>query len=482
MRMFPVALCLVTSCVAGFATAPARAADTALSASDLATAARLRDQANGGSAAWDLVESLTTEVGPRMAGSDSDPRAVAWAVATLQSLGFDRVWTEPVTFPNWRRERETARVVSPYPQPLHVTALGGSVGTGAGVIEAQVVEFADLAALGAAPAHSLEGKIAYISYRMARARDGSGYGPAVAARVGGASEAARKGALALLIRSIGTDHDRLPHTGLMQYAEPDATATAPLPQIPAAALSNPDADLLSNMLRRGQPVRLSLDLAVGPGAEATSYNVIGEITGSEHPEQVVVIGGHLDSWDLGTGAIDDGAGVAITMAAGALIGALPTPPKRSIRVIAFANEERGLFGGKAYAKRYAAQLANHVLGAESDFGAGRIYALRAGVAEAARPLIAQIGAVLAPLGIATETSGGGPGPDVGPMAAQGMAWAQLAQDGTDYFDYHHTANDTLDKIDPRALDQQVAAYAVLAYLAAQAEGGFGHPPKAADAK
>lgn len=480
MRTPRLALNLAVALALGITAAPASSA--ALSSGDLETAARLRDNASAGSNAWDIVESLTTEVGPRMGGSEADPRAVAWAVAKFQSLGFDRVWTEPVTFPNWRRDRETARVLSPYPQPLHVTTLGGSVGTDAGAIEAEVVEFADLAALGAAPEHSLDGKIAYVSYRMKRSRDGNGYGPAVAARVDGASQAARKGALALLIRSVGTDHDRLPHTGVMQYAEPDAAATAPLPQIPAAALSNPDADLLSNMIRRGQPVRLSLDLAVGPGAEVTSYNVIGEITGSEHPEQVVVIGGHLDSWDLGTGAIDDGAGVAITMAAGALIGALPAAPKRSIRVIAYANEERGLFGGKAYAKRYAEQTDNHVLGAESDFGAGRIYALRAGVADTARPLIAQIGDLLAPLGIATETTGGGPGPDVGPMAALGMAWAQLAQDGTDYFDYHHTANDTLDKIDPHALDQQAAAYAVLAYLAAQAEGGFGHPPKAADGK
>lgn len=213
MRNCRIVLSLVTSLAIGFSSAPAYAADAALSANDLKTAASLRDQANGGSVAWDIVESLTTEVGPRMAGSEADPRAVAWAVAKFQSLGFDRVWTEPVTFPNWRRDRESARVLSPYPQPLHVTALGGSVGTDAGAIEAEVIEFADLAALSAAAEHSLDGKIAYVSYRMKRSRDGNGYGPAVAARVDGASEAARKGALALLIRSVGTDHDRLPHTG-----------------------------------------------------------------------------------------------------------------------------------------------------------------------------------------------------------------------------------------------------------------------------
>ncbi|PKM06294.1 MAG: aminopeptidase [Gammaproteobacteria bacterium HGW-Gammaproteobacteria-4] len=448
------------------------ASEAAFATADLKTAAYLRDLANGGSSAYDIVESITTEVGPRMAGSEADPRAVAWAEAKFRELGFDRVWTEAVTFPRWRRGAEQAQVLAPYPQPLHITALGLSVGSN-GPIEAEVVAFADLAALSAAPAGSLDGKIAFIANRMTRSRDGKGYGPAVGARSRGASEAASRGALALLIRSIGTDHDRLPHTGALQYAEGN---DAPL-RIPAAALSNPDADLLANMIRRGQPVRLRLNIDAGVVGAATSYNVIGEITGSKYPEQVVIIGGHLDSWDLGTGAIDDGAGVAITMAAGALIGDLKTPPDRSIRVVAFANEEQGLFGGKAYAERHQAEIGQHIIGAESDFGAGRIYALRAGVSGAAQPQIAAIGAVLEPLGITVENEGGGPGPDLIAMAGGGMAWAQLAQDGSDYFDYHHTANDTLDKIDPRALDQQVAAYAVLAYLAAQADGGFGSAAK-----
>lgn len=442
---------------------------TAFSQSDLDTAAYLRDLAAGGSRAYDLVESLTTEVGPRPAGSAADPRAVAWAQARFQALGFDRVWIEPVRSPGWQRVHEEAQVLSPWPQPLQVTALGGSIGTPEGGLDAEVVEFADLEALEAAPAGSLAGRIAYIANRMQRSRDGHGYGAAVAARSDGASEAARKGAVAVLIRSIGTDHDRLPHTGVMRYAEGD---DAP-PRIPAAALSNPDADLLSAMLRRGRPVRVHLDIQTRFPGEQTSYNVIGEITGRTHPEQVVLIGGHLDSWDLGTGAIDDGAGVAITMAAGALIGDLPTRPERSIRVVAFANEERGLFGGRAYAEAHAAEAGRHVLGAESDFGAGRIYALRSNAPATAAAELEQIASVLAPLGIELERTGGGPGPDIGPMVQRGMAWAQLAQDGTDYFDWHHTANDTLDKIDPRALDQQVAAYAVLAWLAAQSDSGFG---------
>ncbi|HEU0152543.1 MAG TPA: M28 family peptidase [Arenimonas sp.] len=451
---------------------PALAADaTGLQAADIAVAEGLRDRALQGTQAWSVVESLTTEVGPRLAGTEADARAVRWAQAKFLALGFDQVRLEPVTFPVWLRHREHAQVLAPYPQPLVVAALGGSVGTGDAPIDAEVVEFATLDALKAAPEGSLAGKIAFISNRMVRFKDGRGYGPAVGARSNGAVEAARKGAVAIVIRSIGTSSDRFAHTGTMRYVED-------VPRIPAAALSNPDADLLVHMLGRGQPVTLRLDISAETLGEYTSHNVIGEITGRELPDDVVTIGGHLDSWDQGTGAIDDGAGVGITMAAGALIGALPEAPRRTIRVIAYANEEQGLYGGKAYAeaREAAGELDAQQLGAESDFGAGRVYALRAGVDPAAWPVIERIGAVLAPLGVATEREGGSPGPDVGPIVAKGAPWAQLAQDGTDYFDYHHTPNDTLDKIDPAALDQQVAAYAVLAYLAAETEVDFGSVP------
>jgi Zn-dependent M28 family amino/carboxypeptidase len=450
---------------AAFATPPA------LDAPVLATAAHLRDTAMQGSQAWDIVESLTTEVGPRLAGTPADAKAVAWAQAKFEALGYDKVYLEPVTFPVWLRHHERAEVLAPYPQPLVITALGGSIGTGGGPLDAEVVEFKDLAALSAAPEGSLAGKIAFISNRMIRFKDGRGYGPAVGARSNGAVEAAKKGAAAVLIRSIGTSSDRFAHTGTMRYA-------SDVGRIPAAALSNPDADLLVHMLARGQPVRVRLDIGAETVADYTSHNVIGEITGSDLRDEVVTLGGHLDSWDLGTGAIDDGAGVAITMAAGALIGGLEQAPRRTVRVIAYANEEQGLYGGKAYANARAAagQIDAQQLGMESDFGAGRVYALRAGVDPAAWPVIEQIGTVLAPLGVVTERTGGSPGPDVGPIVALGAPWAQLAQDGTDYFDYHHTANDTLDKIDPKALDQQVAAYAALAYLAAQSQVDFGRVP------
>jgi hypothetical protein len=426
----------------------------------------LRDAAASGSGAYALVESLTTEVGARMPGTDADARAVAWAKARFEALGYDRVILQPVTFRNWQRRSERAELLPPFAQPRHVTALGGSVGSD-GAVEGEVVEFADLAALRAAPAGSLDGKIAYIAYRMQRFRDGRGYGPAADARVDGAGVAAQAGALALLIRSVGTDSHRFPHTGNMRYP-------ADARPIPAAALSNPDADQLSRLLTRGVPVRVRLQLDVGFSGEYTSHNVIGEISGRERPDEYVVIGGHLDSWDLGTGAIDDGAGVAITMDAGARIAALKQRPRRSIRVIAFANEEQGLLGAKAYAAEN--DIARHVIGAESDFGAGRIYALRAGIDPARWPLMAQIGELLAPLGIVTEREGGGAGPDIIPLRDRGMPWAQLAQDGSDYFDYHHTADDTLDKIEPKALDQQVAAYAAFAWLAAESRGDFGRLP------
>ena len=443
-------------------------ADTLLESQTLEAAAGLAAVAGSGTQAHAIVESLTTEVGPRMAGTPAYDSAVAWARKKFAALGYDKVYLEPVEFTTWERRRESARVLAPYPQHLVITALGGSVGTGTSPLKAEVVEVASLEALKLLPADALKGKIAFINLRMQRSRDGSGYGPAVSGR-SGASDAASKGAVGLVIRSIGTDSDRFAHAGQMRYA-------VDVRQIPAAALSNPDADLLSNMLRRGMPVILQLDLDVGPGPSKTEYNVIGEIRGSVLPDEVVVIGGHLDSWDLGTGAIDDAAGVAITMAAGALIGQLKRAPRRTVRVIAFANEEQALHGGNAYAAAHLAQLYDQQLGAESDFGAGRIYAFRTGVAPAALPVIAQIAALLAPLGIVHEAGKGGPGPDIGPFAKFGMPWAQLAQDGTDYFDYHHTANDTLDKIDAKALDQQVAAYAVLAYAAADTPVDFGRAP------
>ncbi|MCW4454692.1 M28 family peptidase [Flavobacterium sp. MXW15] len=444
----------------------AAAAATTLPPESLATAAQLREQALADDTGWKVVESLTTEVGPRLAGSEADARAVEWAKAKFQALGFDKVWTEPVTFPKWERRSERAEVLGAHAQPLALTALGGSPG---GMIEGEVVRFADLEALQAAPEGSLAGKIAFVDYQMSASRDGKDYGIGGAVRSKGPSEAIRKGAIGFVMRSAGTDSHRVPHTGITRFDEG-------LTPVPAAALSVPDANQLARLAARGT-TRIRVTLDCGWDGEYTSQNVIGEITGRSLPREVVVIGGHLDSWDLGTGAVDDAAGIGITMAAGHLIGKLEQAPKRTIRVIAFANEEQGLLGGKAYADARAAagEIALHQLAAESDFGAGRIYAFNTGSPnpDGSREATAQIAEALKPLGIEYAPDKGGPGPDIIPLAAKGGAWAWLAQDGSDYFDLHHTADDTLDKIDPQALAQNVAAYTVFAYLAAEAEGGFG---------
>jgi carboxypeptidase Q len=451
----------------------AHADETRIPQAAIDTAIELREQALAGNPGYAIIEELTTVIGARMPGTEADARAVEWAKAKFEALGFDRVSTVPVTFDVWLRGEESAEVLGAVPQPLKVTALGGSIATPAEGLQAEVVEFPNLQALTEAPDGSLDGKIAYISNRMQRFRDGRGYGPAVAARSTGAVEAARKGAVGLLIRSISTAEHRFPHTGQMRYADD-------VERIPAAALANPDADQLSRLIARGEPISVRLKLETMSPGEYTSYNVIGDIIGRETPEEMVVIGAHLDSWDLGTGALDDGAGIGITFAAGHLIGQLPERPRRTVRVIAFAAEEIGLLGARAYAEDQAARVREHVIAAESDFGAGRIYALRSNAKDEAWGAIEQIGEVLAPLGIDTERGVGGPGPDIIPMATRGVTWAQLAQDGTLYFDYHHTADDTLDKIDAGDIDQQVAAYAVFAWLAAEAEGDFGSAPPSAD--
>jgi len=464
MRLAPLPLALL---VALLVVLPATAAEpTRIPEAALDTAAQLRDIALADDTGWKIAESLTTEVGPRMAGSDADARAVAWAKAKFAELGFDKVWTEPVTFPKWERRGQHAEVVGAHAQPLVVSALGGSAG---GTIEAEVVRFPDLESLQAAAPGSLAGRIAFVDYRMERARDGHGYGKGSRVRGAGPSAAIEAGAAAFLMRSAGTDNHRFAHTGMTRYAEG-------LDPIPAAALSNPDADQLARLLALDPATRVRLALDCGWDGEYTSQNVIGEITGSSRPDEVVLIGGHLDSWDEGTGAIDDAAGIGVSMAAARMVAELPVRPARSIRVVAFANEEQGLHGGFAYARAHAGELAKHTIVSESDFGAGRIYGFDAGVEDHADAAIEQIAAALAPLGIEWRPGEGSPESDIGPLARDGAAWAWLGHDGSGYFDLHHTPDDTLDKIDPQALAQNVAAYAVFTYLAAQAQGDFGSSP------
>ena len=444
-----------------------------LTDSDITTATQLRQQAmTGNNVAYELVESLTTEVGARPGGSPADALAVAWAGEKLKSMGFDRVWTEPVSFPYWNRKAESARLIAPNDQHLAITALGGSPRTPSGGVQAQVVHFTNLEALQAAEDNSLDGKIAFISNRMERARDGSGYGVAVQARSNGPEVAANKGAAALLIRSIGTDNDRLPHAG--NTRQPQAGSAI----VPAAALSNPDADQLVRLLERGITPIVHLDLDVGFEGTAISHNVFAEVTGQQNPDDFLLLAAHLDSWDMGTGAIDDGAGVAIITAAAKLILDLEQKPKRSIRIGLFANEEQGLFGGFSFLEKLKQDNENNplqhlIMAVESDFGAGRIYRIDARVNDPGWQLVEKIHPLLEPIGITLGENNKPGGSDIFPLINAGAANIALRQDGTTYFDYHHTDNDTLDKIEPGALNQNVAAYAVLSWLIAQDQINLG---------
>ncbi|MCL1056970.1 M28 family metallopeptidase [Shewanella gelidimarina] len=423
---------------------------------------QLQQQALSSDLAYDLVESLTVEVGPRLAGSEKDLIAVQWAESKLKTLGFDKVYKEPVQVPVWHRGEAKASIVTPFAQPLVITALGGSIATPEKGIEANIIRFDSLAALQTASSNDVAGKIVFIDQITERHITGKGYGKSVGGRSKGAIAAAEKGALAIMIRSIGTDHDRMAHTGMMKYKDGVA-------KIPAAAMSNPDADLINAMLKRDANITINLMLTAQNQGFATSYNVIAEVTGSSKPDEIVLIGAHLDSWDEGTGAIDDGAGVAIVTAAGKLIQDLPTKPARTIRVVLYAAEELGLVGGKAYAKAHKAELDKHYIAAESDFGAGRIYQIDYRASETAYTELLALTTPMTNNGVVLGNNRASGGPDVSMLPSQGVPVASLRQDGSDYFDYHHTPNDTLDKIEPAALQQNVAAYAQFAYLMAQSK-------------
>ncbi len=420
---------------------------------------QLQQTALASSIGYDIVESLTVEVGPRLAGSPKDIIAVNWAMNKLTSLGFDKVYKEPVQVPIWERGEAKAKIISPVEQPLVITALGGSIATPVTGIRARIARFDSLEALQQANPDDVKGKIAFIDQKTDRHITGEGYGKSVGGRSKGAVAAAQKGAVAIVIRSIGTDHDRMAHTGVMRYQDGVA-------KIPAAAMSNPDADLVDAMLKRDPNSVLELHMSPKDLGTNTSYNVIAEVTGSSKPNEIVLIGAHLDSWDEGTGAIDDGAGVAIVTAAAKHIQDLPQKPARTVRVVLYAAEEIGLVGGKAYAEAHKAELPLHYIAAESDFGAGPIYQIDTKVSD---NVFAQVQESIKPMtynGVALGNNQASGGPDVSMLPALGVPVASLRQDGHDYFDYHHTPNDTLDKINPKALAQNVAAYAQFAYIMA----------------
>ncbi|MEH6394635.1 M20/M25/M40 family metallo-hydrolase [Pseudoalteromonas sp.] len=441
----------------------ASAAEPEFNTQQLKQVAELRDNASNSDLSYQLLESLTTEVGPRLPGTENDKKAVAWAQAKFKQLGFDKVWLEEATFPEWRRFSESGKILTPSEQSLHLTALGHSISTPKDGITAEVVLFETLDELIAAPANSLKGKIAYINYRMNRHIDGNGYGPAVRARSTGSVEAAKKGAIGYMMRSVSTAHHRFAHTGGSHYQDG-------VTKIPNVTIANPDADQIARLIALGKNVTVNINVQTEDRGQGTGYNVIGQFNGTQNPEQYVLIGGHLDSWDLGTGALDDGAGVALTMAAAKHISEIKRP-KRSIRVVLFAAEELGLWGAKAYFKQHANELDKIVAAAESDFGADVVYGFESNVSAASLPVVRAIAKQLAPLNVEYigKNSANG-GPDLIPFKnATSAPIFELHQNGTDYFDYHHTADDTLDKVDPAKLKQNTAAYAVFAFMAADAK-------------
>jgi len=417
-----------------------------------------------------IVESLTTEVGPRLAGSEAEKRARDWAVRQFESLKFENVRVDTFSVPRWERGIETAEVTSPFPQKLSVTALGGSVATPADGVEGELHIFPNLGALKSMKNNAMAGKIVFVDESMARTQDGSGYAVAVAKRGQAAFEAHRVGAVAALIRSVGTSSHRFPHTGQMK----SITDKNPGASVPAAALSAPDADQLARISHMSEHVRIKLILTPEVLPASTSGNVIAEIPGSKKDEEIVLIGAHLDSWDLGTGAVDDGAGVGIVMAAAHLINTtLQQRPRRTVRVVLFGAEEVGLVGAKSYTDTYQDQLDLHIVAAESDFGAGVIWRLgSANVAEEKHDVFTAVTEMLSPLKIIPGDNTSSGGPDMKYLKEAGVPIADLRQDGRDYFDLHHTADDTFDKVDPVKLRQNIAAYAAFVYLVADMEERF----------
>jgi len=460
--VLPILLLIVTSVAAS-------AQPGVLTPATEATARQLMEEALASDLAWDIVESLTTEVGPRLAGSEAEARARDWGSELGEQLDFDRVMIEEFELPYWERGDMSITMTAPYRQALYGTALGGSgASPQSEEPEAEIAYFRTVDELMAVEDSALIGRIAFVDGdAIVPSQTGAGYGSANQRRRIGWQHAQRAGAEALVVRSVGSDSHRFPHTGMMT---PDGTEWADMPVI---AVSNPDADHLRRLYAAGNSVRLDLHSSAGWRGESRSGNVVLDLIGREKPEEIVLIGGHLDSWDLGTGAVDDGAGIAITTAAAALIAQLPQRPRRTIRVVMFGAEEVGLRGAQAYAETHASELAAHQVATESDFGAGNIWQLVSNVSEAGTPAIDAIGKIIAPLGIirgGSDVPGGGP--DISPMAARGVPTINLMQDGMDYFDLHHTPDDTLDKIDPEHLAQNVAAYVVFAYLAAELDVEF----------
>ncbi|MCU1228387.1 MAG: peptidase [Acidobacteria bacterium] len=416
------------------------------------------------SQAYETLAHLTDEIGPRLSGSKQAAAAVEWTTERFRAWGID-IRNEPVMVPHWVRGREEAQLVSHMDQKIVLTALGGSVATPENGITAEVVEvndFDELQALGT----KVKGKIVYFNNPMdmelVRARHSfEAYRKAVAFRGAGASRAAEFGAVAALIRSVGSASLRTPHTGSLHY-DPKQ------PKIPAAAMTAEDAMLIDRLIKRGQKVRMHLVLTPRELPDVKSFNVVAEIKGSEHPEEIVVIGGHLDSWDLGTGAIDDGSGVAMVMETMRLIKQLDIHPRRTIRCVLFMNEENGLRGGKQYFEDHKSE--KHIAAIETDAGAAAPTGFTTTLnGDALSAMDARMQSSLSKLGAARFETSKETGADTSFLVAAGVTGFSLIPDPLHYFDYHHTPADTLDKVDAHELALDSAAIAALAV--AIADGG-----------
>jgi Zn-dependent M28 family amino/carboxypeptidase len=437
----------------------------------LADLKRLQQEALNSDYAYRQVSHLTNNIGPRLSGSAQAAKAVEYVASELKAIGCE-VQLEKVMVPHWVRGEETAALVQFFGQAPNTTqkivlcSLGGSVATPKNGIEAEVLVVKNFDELKSMPREKVAGRIVLFYYPFdkqmaAQGQGGEAYGEAVVYRSHGPSEAARQGGVACLIRSVGGADYRLPHTGLTDYAK-DA------PKIPAGAVTAEDADLIADLVRQG-PVKMKLVLTPETLPDAESANVIADIKGSEHPEQVIIVSGHLDSWDLGTGAIDDGAGVAVSMEAANLIQKLRLRPKRTIRVIAWMNEENGEAGSKQYAKDHEKEISNHFAAMETDGGAGH----PTGVNIKANP---EVKKNFAPVAAILQESGAGIlrlvehcGADIEPLEKAGVPAFSPIQDSRFYFNYHHTAADTLDKIVPKELAENSAVVAVVAYALANME-------------
>ncbi|MGN6207708.1 M20/M25/M40 family metallo-hydrolase [Asticcacaulis sp.] len=444
-------------------------------------AAALRDDALKSNVAYDFLSELTTRFGPRPAGSDSEKRAAEWAAAHLKELGFQNVHIETFPLHVWARGgQETIAITGEFAQPLVGVSLGG---TTAGEVEAEAVMF-DTYQEFLDSAQDVTGKIVVILQPMAKASNGSGYGRmSGTVRAKGPMEAQKRGAVGFVMRSLSTDGNRFPHAGASAWSDGKG--------IPAMAISAPDASQLGRIealqkAGKGGPVTIHMKTTGQFLGLKTSQNVVADLVGSEKPQETIVVGGHLDSWDQGTGAIDDGSGIAITMAAAKVMIDHNLKPKRTIRVVFWGSEEVSQpagdtteTGGGAFREAHKSELANYVAHAESDFGADKINNFSLMPTDDAA-FVAKLGNLLYPLGIYQDskaTPGGGE--DSGAMNGFVPAF-DLNQDGYRYFDTHHTPNDTLDRIDPQQLSQNVAAWTATLWLMANTDVRFKLPPK--DAK